>query len=173
MSSGDPRLRSTVTTRGGPETPSGVAVSLWLGLELLEHGGIVGGCPLLEDRPWSSITKMSSSCQTTLCPLGCRGPTGDWVELRDEGPSIQVWQAMMSPSTTTMSRWIQQSSNPAYRSEVVERPSKSATNLAVELEPASEVIGDRFDVLAGHLDLTGAYQRRPAVTCDDVPWKSS
>ena len=36
---------------GGPETHVAGAVSLWLGLELLEHRGVVGGCPLLEDSP--------------------------------------------------------------------------------------------------------------------------
>jgi hypothetical protein len=49
----------------------------------------------------------------TRRPLGVNEPAGEWVNSRTKVPSIQVWQAMVLPSTTVIPRRIERSSNAA------------------------------------------------------------
>ena len=46
-------------------------------------------------------------------PFGGRGPAGECVNSRTNLPSIQVWQAMYSPSATIIPRRIERSSKAA------------------------------------------------------------
>jgi hypothetical protein len=85
----------------------------WLGLELLQHRGVVGGCPLLEDSAVVVHYEDVEQLPDDLASVGLQCPIGDWVNSRTKVPSIQVWQAMVSPSTTMMPRRIKRSSNPA------------------------------------------------------------
>ena len=51
--------------------------------------------------------------QTTRAPFGSSLPTGEWVNGAVKVPSIQVWQAMRSPSATMIPRRMVRSSKAA------------------------------------------------------------
>ena len=64
--------------RSGVESPKRrchtvVSLSLCLGLELLEHGGVVGGCPLLEDSALIIHHEDVEQLPDDLAPVGLQG----------------------------------------------------------------------------------------------------
>ena len=63
------RLRSAVTAPWRSRCPG----SLWLGLELLEHRGVVGGCPLFEDSAVVIHHEDVEQLPDDLAPVGLQG----------------------------------------------------------------------------------------------------